>query len=166
MVQVRSQTQSNVNVFSASVNLLGLVRSELYLSVHQCYSQNAVLLRSPPPQAADFAHNGRSALYSFVCSVSGVRAPRIRFIRICALLNLRNMFRVAFLLSCHIFDCDGLSDPCLAGCPCRSLLATTLIFYNGLLSKSSIILNFFKSNQAQNLIYNACFLTANAILPL
>ena len=28
MVQVRSQTQSNVNVFSASVNLLGLVRSE------------------------------------------------------------------------------------------------------------------------------------------
>ena len=27
-IQVRSQTQSNVNVFSASVNLLGLVRSE------------------------------------------------------------------------------------------------------------------------------------------
>ena len=66
-----------------------------------------------------FAHNGRSALYSFVCPVSGVRAPRIRFIRTCAPLNFRNIFRVAFLLSCHIFDCDGLSDACLAGCPCR-----------------------------------------------
>ena len=57
-----------------------------------------------------FAHNGRSALYSFVWPFAGVRAPRRRLIQICALLNLRNIFRVAFLLSCHIFDCDGNSE--------------------------------------------------------
>ena len=31
----------------------------------------------------------------------------------------RNIFRVAFLLSCHIFDCYGISDACLAGDPSR-----------------------------------------------
>ena len=79
----------------------------------------AVLLRSPPPHCGCFAHNGRSALYSFVCSVSGVRALRFRIIRTCAPLNFRNIFRVAFLLSCHIFDCNGISGACLTGCPCR-----------------------------------------------
>ena len=31
--------------------------------------------------------------------------------------SFRNIFRVAFLLSCHIFDCYGISDACLAGDP-------------------------------------------------
>ena len=29
-------------------------------------------------------------------------------------LPLRNIFRVAFLLSCHIFDCDGSCEDCVA----------------------------------------------------
>ena len=29
-------------------------------------------------------------------------------------LLLRNIFRVAFLLSCHIFDCDGSCEGCVA----------------------------------------------------
>ena len=28
--------------------------------------------------------------------------------------SLRNIFRVAFLLSCHIFDCDGSCEDCVA----------------------------------------------------
>ena len=108
----------------------------------------AVLLRSPPPHCGCFAHNGRSALYSFVCSVSGVRALRFRIIRTCAPLNFRNIFRVAFLLSCHIFDCIGISDACLAGCPCCLFSAATLIFYISSLWLSSTFLSLFRNRQA------------------
>ena len=123
-------------------NLLGLVRSENILNHSAVLFAKAVLLRSPPPHCGCFAHNGRSALYSFVCSVSGVRALRFRIIRTCAPLNFRNIFRVAFLLSCHIFDCIGISDACLAGCPCCLFSAATQISYIRPFRLSSTFLSF------------------------
>ena len=82
MVQVRSQTQSNVNVFSASVNLLGLVRSENINDYSAVLFAKAVLLRSPPPQAAVLLITGVppytvSSVPSPVCEhpVSGSSEP-------------------------------------------------------------------------------------------
>ena len=53
--------------------------------------------------------------------------------------SFRNIFRVAFLLSCHIFDCDGLSDACLAGCPCRFCFISN----SDIISQNQKIVNIF-----------------------
>ena len=120
--------------------------------------------------SGSFAHNGRSALYSSACSVFDVRAPRSRLIRICALLNLRNIFRVAFLLSCHIFDCYGLFGRPAAGLSVSLLIkcfsAATLISYIRPFRLSSTIFEIFEILQVHDLVCARLILTAKAILPL
>ena len=76
----------------------------------------------------------------------------------------RNIFRVAFLLSCHIFDCYGISDACLAGDPCRFFSSATLISY---LFQSVLSTTFLKNfSKLFTILLLFCFVPSAAYLIL